>query len=110
MRRILAGVLWAAMTSAQAAPFLVSDPWPASGAQPTSCVYQEGTAAEVASPIVRVSATDTRVYCRWDQANITRAAHTYQVWARNQWDKSTKVPFVYSASVPGAPTGMRITP
>jgi hypothetical protein len=94
--------------AAQAGPFLVSDPWPASGAQPDSCSYQEGAAAPVVVPVAKDSAG--LPYCRFDLAGVTRAAHSYQVRALNAWGASDPVPFAFSAAVPGAATGLRVIP
>jgi hypothetical protein len=94
--------------AAQAGPFLVSDPYPASGAQPDSCSYQEGTAAAVVVPVAKDAAG--LPYCRFDLAGVTRAAHSYQVRALNAWGQSDPVPFAFSAAGPGAATGLRVIP
>lgn len=101
-----AGLLWLSSGQALGTPFVVSDPWPATGPQPTHCVYQEGAAAEVATPVALQN--DGRVYCRIDVAGVTRAAHSWQVWASNLWGVSAKVPFAFSAAPPTAVLGLRI--
>jgi hypothetical protein len=93
---------------AWASPFLVSDPWPTTGSMPTSCLYQEGTTTAVETAVV-VNAQGAP-FCKFDLASVTRASHTFSVWARNAWGDSNHVPFAFSATVPADPTGWRITP
>jgi hypothetical protein len=94
--------------AANASPFLVSGPWPLPPAQqPTTCSYQEG--ATVVTVPVSVN-PDASVYCKWDLASISRAAHNYQVWASNVWGDSAQSPFSFSAQVPAVASGLVVTP
>lgn len=96
-------------TAAHASPSLVSDPWPLPpAAQPSTCLYQEGTSAAVSVPVTKN--VDGSVYCKWDLASVTRAAHSYQVWVSNPWGESAKIPFAFSAAVPAGTTGLQVVP
>ncbi len=79
---------------ANAAPFIVSDSYPATDPLPDTCSYQDGTAAIVTAPAVK-DATGT--YCKFDIASSAVGAHSLQVWATsNVWGASAKVPFTYT--------------
>lgn len=91
----------------QAAPFLVSDPYPPTAAQPTSCMYQEGSNPAVSVPVTTGAAGG---FCKFDLATVARAPHDYQVWVSNAWGVSVKVPFSFSAQVPAATSGLAVTP
>lgn len=107
MNRILFLVVLVA-GPALSVPYLISDPWPLTGPQPTSCVWQEGTAAELVIPVA--SQANNQVYCKIDLGDVTRAAHNWQVWARNLWGDSAKVPFSFSAVPPTAASNLRVSP
>ena len=102
MRKILLFLLLSG--SAQAAPFLVSDPDPAQIAD--QCIYQEGTAAPVVTPTVGFA-------CRADMSGVTTGAHTLNVsFKSSQWGtQSAAVPFTFAR--PGAiapPASIRLAP
>lgn len=78
-----------------AAPFLISDPVPANSVV-THCVYQEGTATPVVTPLVDLA-------CKADLSGVTVGLHNLQVWFRNDvWGTdSAKVPFVFTRPAAG---------
>jgi hypothetical protein len=103
----LSGFLASHTAEALATPFLVSDPWPMTENQPTACVYQEGTASPVSTPVA--VNTDGSVYCHIDLGAVVPGVHAYQVWAANAWGVSPTVPFSFTAgAIPSAPAGMRV--
>jgi hypothetical protein len=104
-------VLLLAIGSAQAAPFIVSDPisqLPTGiTAADIACVYQEGTNPSVSTPIA-VWKTQSGPGCVVDFAGIT-GLHSYQFWYRQistSIDLSPKAPFVFGL---GAPQNLRVT-
>lgn len=109
LRGLVAGLLLGLAGPLNAAPFLVSDQIQSTDGTPLDyaqlvCVYQEGTAAPVVSPVVDRA-------CRFDMQNVAVGAHTLEVWIRRTdtvWGVADgpRVPFAYtrpSANVP-APT------
>lgn len=101
---IVVGLGALATAKSEAAPLLLSDYYPVTGAQPTSCSYQEGTKPKVTTP-VQVNPTTGAVRCNFDMATIGKGLHSMDVWASNGWGDSTKTPFSFDASVPAAPSG-----
>lgn len=92
----------------QASPFLVSDPWDAGSPQPTSCLYQEvGTTTVVEAAVAFTGAN--LPFCKFDLQNVERRVYQLEVWARNMWGDSNKVPFVLDAAKPESPTGLHLT-
>lgn len=109
-----AGLLLLALYSAGAlpAPFLVSDSDPTGGAD--RCVYQEGTAAAVESPLAAIPPSTLIGSCKIDLAGFSAGSHSLQVWFRSSlWSvESAKVPFVFARPAAGfaGPTGLRLQP
>lgn len=94
-----------AAVPAFASPFLVSDPTTEPAVD--RCVYQDGTAAPVATPLVGGA-------CKVDLAGWTSGNHPLQVWFRSSlWGvDSAKVPFAVSKPQAGGagPVGLRLEP
>jgi hypothetical protein len=61
-----------------AAPYLVSDPWPADAAQPELCVYQEGQ-IQISAPVSKDITGAAR--CMIDLGSVAAGTHNLQVWA-----------------------------
>lgn len=87
---------------------IVSDPYPASAAQPDSCAFIEGTAAPVVSSIEIVTGG---VRCSIVLPSTISGSHTYQIFAKSSvWGDSSAVNFTFIAGKPAAPSGLRIVP
>lgn len=109
MKRIaLIASLATASLTATAAPFLVCDPYPPSGPQPTEFVIAIGTAAPITVPATRES--DGDVILKWDVGTQT-GSKTLTVKAKNAWGESAvSAPFSFVAGAPPAVAGMRLVP
>jgi len=108
-RLLLALFLALAPALSLAGPFLISDPWPATGQQPDTC-----TAIEQPGPTTRdltLESTQTGLkYIREDLSDATPGAHTWSITCANQWGSSSAVPFEFAAGAPTAPAGLRLAP
>ena len=95
--------LWAlASAPIYAAPFVVSDPYPSSGPQPTEFVISvSGTQTPV---VVPATATPQGAILKWDVSGVS-GSKTITVKARNVWGESAATPpFTFTAGTPAAPT------
>ncbi len=102
-------LLGALCSTANAAPFLVCDPYPSSGPQPTEFLVTVGTAAPVTVPATRQ--TDGSVILKRDVAGIGTGAKTVTAKAKNAWGESAaSAPFSFVAGAPPAAAGMRLVP
>ncbi len=100
--------LWAlASFPIYASPFLVSDPYPASGPQPTEFVISvSGTQTPV---VVPATATPQGVILKWDVAGVS-GSKTLTAKARNAWGESAATPpFTFTAGTPAVPTGIGLS-
>lgn len=106
MKQILLLLMPFASTSF-ASPFIVSDPYPLSGAQPTEFVI---TIAGNADPIViPATKTDSGAILKWDVAGIS-GANTITAKARNAWGESAdSLPFSFTAGNPATPSGLGLS-
>lgn len=88
--------------AAQAAPFLVSDPYPPSGPQPdTFLLFVDGTAAPIVSPAVK--SPDGSVTLKHDLAGLT-GQKSVKVRAKNAWGESAdSAPFSFTPGAPATP-------
>lgn len=110
----MAILVWAAVIavimtfagSAMSAPFLVSDPWPAGGPQPDTCVATEGASQIPLGLITQGGAKSIR----HDMVNIQSGEHTWAIKCENAWSESPSTPFSFAAGGPAAPTGIRLVP
>ena len=104
MRAILSLLLLVSV-NVIAAPFLVSDADSTKAAD--KCVYQEGAAAVVETPLVSAA-------CKIDLAAFSSGTHNLQVWFRSSlWGvDSAKVPFAFTRPAAGAtgPSTLQIVP
>lgn len=103
---LLAGLL---PVSVLASPFLVCDPYPATGQQPTEFVVTiSGVANPVTSPAIDVTGGKA---LRLDLGPLNLSgAHTVTAKARNQWGESASSPnFTFTAGVPGVPGGIGLS-
>lgn len=109
MKKIaIATVLATASAGSIAAPFLVCDPYPATGPQPTDFVITVGTAAPITVPAFKEA--DGDVILKWDVGTLT-GAKTLTVKAKNSWGESAATaPFSFVAGAPGPAAGMRLVP
>lgn len=108
--------LAAAWVPAQAAPFIVSDPYPAaSQPQPTHCGFFMDATAKQTVPVAKNE--KGQVYCKLDIANLAVGSHTVtathivtgdKVWGNVESPKSA--PYTFTRPGPaGAPTGLTLS-
>ena len=100
--------LWAlASAPIYAAPFVVSDPYPSSGPQPTEFVITvSGTQTPVVIP---ATATPQGVILKWDVAGMS-GSKTITAKARNPWGESAaSLPFTFTAGTPAVPSGIGLS-
>ena len=90
-----------------AAPFVVSDPYPSSGPQPTEFVISvSGTQTPV---IIPATATPQGAILKWDVSGVS-GSKTITAKARNPWGESAATPpFTFTAGTPAAPTGIGLS-
>lgn len=90
-----------------AAPFVVSDPYPPDGPQPTEFVISvSGTQAPV---IIPATATPQGAILKWDVAAV-KGSKTITAKARNPWGESAASdPFEFTAGTPAKPTGIGLS-
>ncbi len=90
-----------------AAPFVVSDPYPSSGPQPTEFVIT--VSGQSAPVIVPATSTAQGVMLKWDVAGIS-GSKTITAKARNAWGESAATnPFSFTAEKPTAPIGIGLS-
>lgn len=108
MKKLLALLITCFTISAQAAPFILSDPYPTTVTQPDTCTWTSSTGAVFKSP-VGVNADGSK-YCHIDLATLPRGqSYSGSVTADSSaWGSSTPVPFGFNASPPNAGTGLRL--
>lgn len=93
--------------SIQSAPFVVSDPYPSSGPQPTEFVIT--VSGQSAPVIVPATSTAQGTILKWDVAGIT-GSKTITAKARNAWGESAASgPFTFTAGTPAAPSGIGLS-
>lgn len=109
MKKIPALQFLLALASAPiyAAPFVVSDPYPPDGPQPTEFVISvSGVQAPVVIPAIT---TPQGVILKWDVAAV-KGSKTITAKARNAWGESAATaPFTFTAGTPAAPTGIGLS-
>ncbi|MCU0806392.1 MAG: hypothetical protein MUC53_00110 [Candidatus Contendobacter sp.] len=109
MHRATAGLLLLASGAVSAAPFLVCDPYPTTGQQPTEFVVtMSGIANPIISPAVDVTGGKA---LRLDLGplNLT-GSRTVTAKARNPWGESaSSVPLAFTAGAPVAPGGLGLS-
>ena len=90
-----------------AAPFVVSDPYPPDGPQPTEFVISvSGTQVPV---IIPATTTPQGAILKWDVAAV-KGSKTITAKARNPWGESAATPpFTFTAGTPAAPTGIGLS-
>lgn len=89
-----------------AAPFLVSDPYPATGGQPDSFVISETGKPDVTIP-ASINQTGLK-YFRWDLAELPTGRHDLSIKAKNMWGVSSASPFGFTKEPPADLQNMRI--
>jgi len=90
-----------------AAPFVVSDPYPSSGPQPTEFVIT--VSGQSAPVIVPATSTEQGVILRWDVVGIS-GSKTITVKARNPWGESAASgPFTFTVGPPATPSGIGLS-
>ena len=90
-----------------AAPFIVCDPYPSTGAQPTYFVVVPDGGAAVSSP--PLTQTDGGKILHYDLASIANGQHNYTVAACDTWGCTAAVPFSFTKGVLSAPSGLRLS-
>ena len=90
-----------------AAPFVVSDPYPSSGPQPTEFVI---TVSGSTTPVVIPATTTAQgAMLKWDVVGIA-GSKTITVKARNAWGESAASgPFSFVAGAPDVPSGIGLS-
>lgn len=107
MRLLLTLMLGFALTTAQAAPFLTCDPYPADKPQPDTFLVSVGTAAPAVSPAFRNP--DGSVMLKFDLAGIGAGLKTVKTRAKNAWGESAdSAPFTFTAGAPATANGLRL--
>ena len=103
MKKLFILVLVLFATPLYAAPFLVSDPNPASEEVTVFKLSFDGGAAIDSVPVSNA--------VRHDLAGITSGSHTVTAQACNLWGCSVvSAPFAFTKTIPSVPGGMRIVP
>lgn len=90
-------------------PFLICDPYPATGTPPTEFVVTiSGVSAPVVTPAVAVTGG---VAMRLDLGPLNLSgSKTLTAKARNSWgESSASAPFQFAAGSPGAPGGLGLS-
>ena len=108
MKRKIAAVLFSlASAPIYVAPFIVSDPYPPAGPQPTEFVIKfKGSTEQVVVPATK---TDQGAILKWDIANIA-GTKTITAVARNSWGESEdSIPFTFTAGAPATPSGLTLS-
>lgn len=103
---MLAFALGFALTTAQAAPFLMSDAYLPDKPQPDTFLVSVGTAAPIASPAHRNP--DGSVVLKWDVGGLGIGLKSFKVRAKNAWGESADIPFTFTAGAPGVVSGLRL--
>ena len=106
---VIFSLILAFSTIAESAPFLVCDPYPASGQQPIAfiLIFDNGTPMEVG---IQTNA-DGGVQLHYDLSSLAVGAHTVVAQSKTLWGVSaSSVPlsFVKPATVPAAPTTLQL--
>ncbi len=102
-------ILSAIALTANAAPFLVSDPYPVDKPQPDTFLVFIGTST---TPVTStpVKATDGTVSLKYDLAAIGAGHKTVKVRAKNAWGESAdSLPFGFTAGSPAVPGGLGLS-
>ena len=90
-----------------AAPFVVSDPYPSSGPQPTEFVIT--VSGQSAPVIVPATSTEQGAILKWDVAGMS-GSKTITAKARNAWGESAASDsFGFTAGAAGAPSGISLS-
>ena len=90
-----------------AAPFVISDPYPATGPQPTEFVIT--VSGQSAPVIVPATSAAQGTILKWDVAGIA-GSKTITAKARNAWGESAASgPFTFTAGTPAAPSGIGLS-
>jgi len=86
---------------ALANPFLVCDPQ-------TNVTHYVVTIDGNTTTVLAFDLGDGTVMLKYDLAGISVDTHSTEVKAKNIWDESVAVPFVFVKAIPGVPTAIRI--
>jgi len=87
------------------AVYVVSDPVPSTGIQPTAytLTMDAGATFDVAPQSVTGG-----VRLRYDVTGVTNGTHNMTVKAKNMWGSSASVPFTFAKTVPIAVSGIAL--
>lgn len=101
----IAGVLYAGIS--YGAPFLVSEPYKTTDAQPDSFVVTLDNGQPVTVPAIKD--TSGQAYLKHDLRGLV-GFHTIKVRAKNVWGESADSdPFTFAAGVPAKPANLGLT-
>jgi hypothetical protein len=104
-----AAILIAMAAEADASPFLVCTPVPATSPQPTSYTIQGLPAVNVAVPATKNA--DGSVQLHYDLTGLAVGSYTVTATATNLWGTSpASVPFTFSSALPAAPMSLSVSP
>lgn len=114
MRYLLAVLFCLAAVSAQASPFVVSDPYPADAVQPDGFAVSLDGGPVVETPADPVTASTIRF--RFDVGTVASGSHTLLIKAYKQdavWGRLESAEAVFTFARPAAPsgaTGLKLSP
>lgn len=108
MTRLLAVLVFMLAAPCYAAPFLISDPWPASDPQPATCTAAVESGAPI--PLTLIDAAPGSKQLKHDVGGVAKGAHNWTISCANAFGASASVPFAFAAGAPGAPAGLRLVP
>lgn len=98
-----------AVIYSEAAPFLVCDPYPSTGWQPTKFLITIDGGAVIESPAFKNP--DNSVQLKYDLGSISAGSHSLTVRSADVWGSSTAVPFSFTkpSAPPTAPANINIS-
>jgi hypothetical protein len=106
---LIAGLFFLVVRYAWSAPFLVCDPYPATGQQPTEFVV---TVSGIATPVVTPAVeTQQGKILKLDLGPLNLSgSRTVTAKARNSWGESAdSSPFIFTAGRPASPSGITLS-
>ena len=112
MKRTIGWFLVFFLPALEAAPFIISDPYPGGSAvlPETFQIFLDSAQVPVEQPVYKDAAGNLMV--RWDVATVTRGVHTVTAKFCHSVAGCSKasVPFSWSTDALGAPAGLKLLP
>lgn len=113
MKKLLCWLALACLAlESQAAPFVISDPWPianpdgSAAPQPDTCAAVE---SGVSKPLTLITVNGAK-QIRHDLAGTSSGTHDWSVTCANMWGSSNAVNFPFAVAAPTTPAGLRVAP